>query len=209
MGLPGATTDADAVARVTPSHETVKGVDDATAFEGWWAVGCVMYATRECAPVLAAYATRHWLDCMQAPIRVPVVWSKISIANGVPLTLSAEVAVSRALCPGCSDRSLELRSSRGWALATESVEGGTLGATGRLWVPNLLLVVGGSTAGNTVSLQDAGVVGPAFAGSTGQRAVPTGAEATPGETFAGTSATWHVTCGPELGHCWVPAGSWV
>jgi len=126
-----------------------------------------------------------------------VVSSKISIANGVPLTLSPEVAVSRALWPGCSDRSLELKLTLGWALATESVEAGTLGRTGRLSVPNLLRVLDDSTSGNTVSLQDAGVVGPAFTGSMGHKALPTGTEATPGASRAGVTE-WQVTWGPEL-----------
>jgi hypothetical protein len=51
-------------------------------------------------PELAAYATWHWLDCMQAPTRVPVVWSKISIAERVPVTVMLAVAVSTTFCPG-------------------------------------------------------------------------------------------------------------
>jgi hypothetical protein len=106
-----------------------------------------------------------------------------------------------------ADDALELRPTRGWAPATESVEGGTLGATGRPSVSNLLFVAGESTAGNIASVQDAGVLGPSFTGSMGHGAVPAGTEATPGEGDTGVAATWQVASGPELGHGSVPEGS--
>jgi len=66
-------------------------------------VGWVMKATKECVPAAAVYATEHRLSCAQAPTSVPVVWSKISMADRVPVTLAPAVATRTTLVPARGD----------------------------------------------------------------------------------------------------------
>ena len=128
---------------------------------------------------------------------------------GVPLTVPLEVAVRRVLLPGCREDTSELRPMRRCALATDSVDAGTLGVTcrGRRVVPNLPLGPEGPDAVSTSLLQEAGVLGPCLPGTAGQRPVPVGIDDIPGAGLAEVSETWQVTCGPESGHCFFPAGS--
>ena len=66
---------------------------------------------------------------MHAPARVVVVWSKISIAERVPVTVAFAVAVRTTVWPGLGELAFEVRRTRGWS-AGESVQIGTLGVTG-------------------------------------------------------------------------------
>jgi hypothetical protein len=61
--------------------------------------GGVTKAVNEYTPTLALYATWHLLDLMQAPTMVPVVLSKISMAELVPVTLLRAVAVRTTVSP--------------------------------------------------------------------------------------------------------------
>jgi hypothetical protein len=56
-------------------------------------------AVNEYAPAFALYATWHLLDLMQAPTMAPVVVSKISMAELVPVTLLRAVAVRTTVSP--------------------------------------------------------------------------------------------------------------
>jgi hypothetical protein len=96
-GLPGPTIAAEGAASETLNQETLTEFDVTTFSVGWLAAGGVTYAANVWIPDLAAYATRHWLACMQAPTSVPVVWSNISIAERVPVTVMLAVAVRIAL----------------------------------------------------------------------------------------------------------------
>jgi hypothetical protein len=91
---------------------------------------------------------------MQAPANVLVVWSKISIAEAVPVMLTEAVAVSRTLSPARGDE----RS----ADSERVVDGGAAGA------PR----AGGE--GRVVSSQAAGELSSDFAGSAGHCVRPSG-----------------------------------
>ncbi|TMB99086.1 MAG: hypothetical protein E6J40_04920 [Chloroflexi bacterium] len=62
-------------------------------------LGGVTKAVNEYVPTVVLYATWHLLDLMQAPTIVPVVLSKISIAEPVPVTLLRAVAVNTTDSP--------------------------------------------------------------------------------------------------------------
>src|SRR2546425_379733 len=88
-GLSGPTAVGRPVLRPTPSQLTWMALDVMVpARAGAVGAGGDTNALNECTPPAALDPTRQRLDCMQAPARVPVVWSKISIADSVPDTLA-------------------------------------------------------------------------------------------------------------------------
>jgi hypothetical protein len=112
-GLPGPTIEADAGAIETLNQATVTEFELTTFSVGWLATGGVTYAANVWSPALAVYPTEHWLACMQAPTSVPVVWSKISIAERVPVIVTLAVAVRTALWPGFNAVRFVSRRTRG------------------------------------------------------------------------------------------------
>jgi hypothetical protein len=111
---------------------------------------------------------------MHAPANVLVVWSKISIADAVPVMLTEAVAVSRTLSPARGDeRSADSeRVVDGGAAGAPRVGCGTLGSTGA-WVGSVD-PAGEAGEGRVVSTQAAGEVTSDFAGSAGHCVRPSG-----------------------------------
>src|SRR2546425_13349028 len=106
---------------------------------------------------------------MHAPARVAVVWSKISIAERVPVTVAFAVAVRTTFWSGLSELAFEVRRTRGWS-AGESVQIGTLGVTGAGTnvLPTTLAGSAGRGAGRAVSLDEGGAGGPGVSGGGGE-----------------------------------------
>src|SRR2546426_1039778 len=77
---------------------------------------------------------------MHAPARVVVVWSKISIAERVPVTVAFAVAVRTTVWPGLGELAFdEVRCTRGWS-AGGNVQVGAVGVArhyGRLLIATL------------------------------------------------------------------------
>jgi hypothetical protein len=112
---------------------------------------------------------------MHAPAKVLVVWSKISIADAVPVTLAVEVAVRRTLSPARGDeRSAESERAVDGATASAPREGcGTLGSTGA-WVGVVGPAAGEAGEGGVVSSHAAGELSSDFTGSAGHWVRPSG-----------------------------------
>src|SRR5512142_155018 len=127
----------------------------------------------------------HWLDWVQAPIRVPAARSKISIAFPVPVTLALAVAVSVAFCPGWTLPESAASWTRIVGPATSSDETGTLGATTGVRATGPWTWAGAS---RTTSVHAAGLGRAGVPGATGQAVCPSGIEATPGAGKAPVAA---------------------
>jgi hypothetical protein len=114
---------------------------------------------------------------MQAPARVAVVWSKISMAEAVPVTLEVAVAVRMTLSPERRDvRSAVSASVAAGVAAGWSVDCGTLGITRVRWPEALEAATGEAAEGSVLSSHAAGVLRSDFAGSAGHCASPPGKE---------------------------------
>src|SRR5438105_13700122 len=86
---------------VTPIQLTATELEvTADAPVGILEVGGDTNAANECRPACAAKPTEHWLPAAQAPARVPVLVSKISIARLLPVTDESAVAVRTTVWPG-------------------------------------------------------------------------------------------------------------
>src|SRR6267143_6222437 len=112
---------------------------------------------------------------MQAPARVPVVWSKISMADSVPDTLAEAVAVRITLSPDRGDD----RSAERVRLAAPSARPptdacGTLGTTGDGRGAAFGLPAGLVGVLACWSSQAAGELRPTFTGSAGHWVNPSG-----------------------------------
>src|SRR5438046_10647710 len=78
---------------LTPSQRTSTRLDDDEAPpDGSFWPGVITYAANECRPALPVYATVQTAACVQAPTRLRLVTSKISIAQGVPVQLGVGLA---------------------------------------------------------------------------------------------------------------------
>src|SRR6267378_4220505 len=128
---------------------------------------------------------------MHAPTRVPVVWSKISMAERVPVMVRLAVAVRIAGCPAVS------------------AQIGMLGVTvrGMNAVPILAAPGVGRGVGRRVLLQAAGAFGPALSDRAGHASCPLGSEDTPGVGSAAFCPELQLAPGPEAGHWLPPSGS--
>jgi hypothetical protein len=115
---------------------------------------------------------------MHAPASVPVLWSKISIADAVPVTVALAVATRTTLSPARGSKRSAARPivPRG-AAAAPSDECRTLRITGA-WPRELEVGLGeaGAGAGSVVSSHAEGELSPDFAGSAGQELSPSGKE---------------------------------
>jgi hypothetical protein len=104
-----------------------------------------------------------------------VVWSKISIADAVPVMLTEAVAVSRTLSPARGDE----RSADSERVVDDGAAGaprvgcGTLGSTGA-WVGSVDPAAGEAGEASVVSSQAAGELSSDFAGSAGHGVRPSG-----------------------------------
>jgi hypothetical protein len=111
---------------------------------------------------------------MHAPASVPVVWSKISIADAVPVTVALAVATRITLSPA---RGAERSAARvivpRCAVEAPSDDCGTLGITGD-WLWEFGVGLGAGAAGSAASSHAAGELNPDFAGSAGQGVNPSG-----------------------------------
>src|SRR5438034_2122773 len=88
---------------LTPSQRTSTRLDDAAARpDGSFWSGVITYAANECRPALPVYDTLQIASCVQAPTRLRSVTSKISIAQGVPVTLGVDFATSSVVVPDAS-----------------------------------------------------------------------------------------------------------
>src|SRR5258705_6860282 len=118
---------------------------------------------------------------MQAPINTLALWSKIWIAELVPVTLAPAVAVRTVSSPGFRALTLAVSWTRGWGPAAESVQLGMLGVTrgGRNVAPVRPAASDGWFAGRTALSHAAGATGTSST-RTGHALVPAGSEATPG-----------------------------
>src|SRR2546423_3961446 len=103
IGFPGAAIDGLLTAMLTPSQRTSTDFDDAAAPLGgsFWP-GVITYAANECRPALPVYATEQVAAWVQAPTRLRSVTSKISMAQGVPVTLGVDFATSSVVAPDAS-----------------------------------------------------------------------------------------------------------
>jgi hypothetical protein len=110
---------------------------------------------------------------MHAPASVPVLWSKISIAEAVPVTVALAVATRTTLSParGAGRSAARLMVPRG-AAAAPSDDCGTLGITGL----EVGLGEAGAGAGSVVSSHAEGEMSPDFAGSAGHEVSPFGSD---------------------------------
>jgi len=206
-GLSGPTAVGRPVLRPTPSQLTWMALDVMVpARAGAVGAGGDTNALNECTPPAALYPTRQRLDCMQAPARVPVVWSKISMADSVPDTLAEAVAVRITLSPERGDErsadSVRL-PPRGAMAATDDC--GTLGITGDGRSATFDLPAGEVGGVSVGSSQAAGVLRAAFTGSPGQGVKPSGTDGWPGLAGA-TPDTSHAAPGPDPGHRFAPGG---
>src|SRR6266550_6493728 len=103
---------------LTPSQRTSTRLDDDEAPpDGSFWPGVITYAANECRPALPVYATVQTAACVQAPTRLRLVTSKISIAQGVPVTLGVAFATNRVVVPDASTELSALNvtvGSTGW-----------------------------------------------------------------------------------------------
>src|SRR2546428_3849920 len=180
-GLSGPTAVGMPVLRPTPSQLTWMALEVIVpARAGAVGAGGVTNALNECTPPATLYPTRQRLDCMQAPARVPVVWSKISMADSVPDTLAEAVAVRITLSPARGDErsadSVRL-PARGAMAATDDC--GTLGITRDGRSATFDLPAGEVGAARAWWRYAAGVGRAALTGAPGQRGKPSGTAASP------------------------------
>jgi hypothetical protein len=115
---------------------------------------------------------------MHAPASVPVLWSKISIADAVPVTVALAVATRITLSPARgAERSAARLIVPCCAAAAPSVDCGTLGITCD-WPRELEvgLCETGVGAGSVVSSHAEGELSPDFAGSGGHEVSPLGSD---------------------------------
>jgi hypothetical protein len=131
---------------------------------------------------------------------VPVVWSKIFIAERVPVIVRLAVAVRIALWPGFKAVTFDSRRMRGCESAAERVQLGMLGVTIRPTGDE------GWGVGSRVLLHDAGARGPVLSGCAGHASRPPGRDDTPGVGWRALSPELQLAFGPEAGHCRLPAG---
>ncbi len=115
---------------------------------------------------------------MHAPATVRVLWSKISIADAVPVTVALAVATRITLSPARGEeRSAARLIVPCSAAAAPSDDCGTLGITGGC--PRELAVRLGETgrgAGSVVSSHAEGELSPDFVGSAGHEVSPLGSD---------------------------------
>src|ERR1700682_362508 len=150
----------------------------------------------------------HWLAGEHEPASVWVVWSKISIALLVPVTLAFAVAVRIALSPGEMKVLMAVRSRRCGDRSARSVETGTLGGTrgSAIELPRVATSTGSAT-GSTTSVHAAGLLSPRLRVVVAQGSLPSGVEGTPGKAAPTPSLMLHAAPGPDAGHCSEPAGT--
>ena len=114
---------------------------------------------------------RHRLDCMHAPASVPVVWSKISIADAVPVTLALAVALRMTDSPESGAERSVFKKRVLAAEAAPSDAWGMLGITGERVVAG---GAGEAEGRSVVSSHAAGELRRDFAGSAGHGVSPSG-----------------------------------
>src|ERR1700687_3354453 len=150
----------------------------------------------------------HWLDWVQAPASVLVVWSKISIALAVPVMLAVAVAVRTALSPAGRKLTAAVRSKRCSIRSGRSAEMGTLGVIwgGASESPPFATFTVGATA-RRMSAHAAGLVGTGSSEGVGEGGWAAGVDAVPGFPAGAMPPLLHAAPGPEAGHCWEPAGT--
>jgi hypothetical protein len=116
---------------------------------------------------------------MHAPASVAVLWSKISIADAVPVTVALAVATRITLSPARGAERSAARLTVPRCAAAPSDDCGTLGITGD-WPRELGVGLGeagaGAGAGSVVSSHAEGVLSPDFAGSAGHEVSPFGSD---------------------------------
>src|SRR6202035_4859250 len=129
----------------------------------------------------------HWLDCVHAPARVRVVWSKIWIALLATVMVELAVAVKIAFAPGCRYVAPAARSRRWADWVGRSVATGTLGAIagGAIESP-VLTEPGAVVVVRSTSVHAAGLLGAGLALPAGHGDWPSGVEATPGAILVST-----------------------
>jgi hypothetical protein len=168
------------------------------------------------------------LDWVQAPTRVPLVWSKTSIAQGVPPTSTDDLASSTVVDPEASVFWSAVRATcassgvinlTGWGEAAAGsmaaglptvapLEAAAVPSTG---VAGMVAAdVAGSLAGvnegvGATAAQDPGALKAGLLVSTGQAWSPSGTAAVP----ASAAGSWspHDAPGPESGHGRAPSGT--
>src|ERR1700682_3918946 len=150
----------------------------------------------------------HWLACTQDPASVRVVWSKISIAVLVPVTLAFAVAVRIAFSPGTMKVFMALRSRRCADPSGRRVATGTLGGTrgSPIELPRVAASTG-PAMGSKTSVHAAGLLSPGLLAADVQGALPSGVEATPGTAVPTPSLMLHAAPSPDAVHCSAPAGT--
>jgi hypothetical protein len=111
---------------------------------------------------------------MHAPASVPVVWSKISIADAVPVTVVLAVAAKITLSSARgADRSAARVIVPRCATAAPRDACGTLGITGD-WLPGLEMRLAEAVVESPTSSHAEGELSPDFAGSAGHAVSPSG-----------------------------------